>query len=304
VREYPDGTPLKPSEKSILAYIARHHNLKSNDAWPSLKTLGRLTCISDRHARRITRRLEQGGLLRIDYAYRADGEGQTTNRYYFTCLTAEAIAAMHAEWKRKAEHPNHIRKVPRILPRMSEPSQIPVPPSGPPRLTPRAISSASPDNRVLEPLPTVSGQDSLKELKGKYKSRACAREAGQPVRTASHSQLPDQTQFIHRPEPIAVQTPPAPTPTPPPPEPPSVPPRLLNLQTTRAAWPGIATSVTDPVDRDALLAARLWALEKGVVILVAQDQAALKASLDQWRSKLGCAWIERFGIRQSVSFYP
>ena len=65
------------NERLTLLAIADNAADDGTNAWPSLKTLARKTLLDERTVRRVIRRLENGGHLRVDIAAGPSG----TNRY-------------------------------------------------------------------------------------------------------------------------------------------------------------------------------------------------------------------------------
>jgi hypothetical protein len=78
--KYPDGTPITRDEKLILFILADHHNISSNDAWPSVTTMADQALMSERHARDILRKAERHGLLETS---KGGGRGKKSS-YKFT----------------------------------------------------------------------------------------------------------------------------------------------------------------------------------------------------------------------------
>lgn len=90
----PDGSRINSTEKAILCQLADDHREESGVAFPSMKSLARRSCTSERNCRRVIAGLEARGVLLRTATRRKDGGGQSSNFYVFCELdTPEAALA-------------------------------------------------------------------------------------------------------------------------------------------------------------------------------------------------------------------
>lgn len=93
---------LHPVDFTIIAYLASLWWDAHNPPYPSVKAIAEATRVSVRTVQRHMKGLEAGGLIQREK--RSDARGQTSNRYHFTKLIAEATPLAHeaiAEKKRR-----------------------------------------------------------------------------------------------------------------------------------------------------------------------------------------------------------
>jgi Helix-turn-helix domain len=82
----PDGSRITSTENNIAMLLAQHFNPDVGIAWPSVKTLAKESCISERHCRRNLASLERKTVIQR-VPMRRDGKGgQTSNEYFFPAL--------------------------------------------------------------------------------------------------------------------------------------------------------------------------------------------------------------------------
>jgi hypothetical protein len=79
---FPDGEPLTRDDKILLFALADHHNFSTNEAFPSVARLAKLTIMSERHARDLLRRAERHGMIET---IPGGGRGKTSS-YVFTAM--------------------------------------------------------------------------------------------------------------------------------------------------------------------------------------------------------------------------
>ena len=89
----PDGSKINSTEKAILCQLADDHREESGVAFPSMKSLARRSCTSERNCRRVIAGLEVRGVLVRIATRRKDGGGQSSNFYVF-CELDSAETAM------------------------------------------------------------------------------------------------------------------------------------------------------------------------------------------------------------------
>lgn len=88
----PDGSRINSTEKAILCQLADDHREESGVAFPSMKSLARRSCTSERNCRRVIAALEMRGVLRRLANRREDSGGQSSNFYVFPELDSlEAV---------------------------------------------------------------------------------------------------------------------------------------------------------------------------------------------------------------------
>jgi hypothetical protein len=86
LRVAPDGSRITSTEKNVAMALAQWCNAKIGVAWPSMGRLASQCCISERHCRRIIKRLELKGVIARVPMCRGDYGSQTSNEYYFPAL--------------------------------------------------------------------------------------------------------------------------------------------------------------------------------------------------------------------------
>jgi DNA-binding Lrp family transcriptional regulator len=79
----PDGSRINSTEKAILCQLADDHREESGVAFPSMKSLARRSCTSERNCRRVIAVLEARGVLLRIATRRKDSGGQSSNLYVF-----------------------------------------------------------------------------------------------------------------------------------------------------------------------------------------------------------------------------
>ena len=107
--EAPDGSKITATEKAVLCQLADDHREESGVAFPSIRTLARRSCVSERNCRRVIARLERKGILCRIATRRKDTGSQSSNFYVFRALDPPEVA------KQLVESGRDSLKVPRIL---------------------------------------------------------------------------------------------------------------------------------------------------------------------------------------------
>lgn len=90
--EAPDGSRINSTEKAILCQLADDHREESGLAFPSIKSLARRSCTSERNCRRVIAALEARGVLLRIATRRKDSGGQSSNCYVFPELDSPESA--------------------------------------------------------------------------------------------------------------------------------------------------------------------------------------------------------------------
>ncbi|MBW4045606.1 MAG: helix-turn-helix domain-containing protein [Acidobacteria bacterium] len=95
--EAPDGSRINSTEKAILCQLADDHREESGLAFPSMKSLARRSCTSERNCRRVVAALEARGVLLRIATRRKDSGGQSSNCYVFPELDSRETAMQRVE---------------------------------------------------------------------------------------------------------------------------------------------------------------------------------------------------------------
>lgn len=93
----PDGSRINSTEKAILCQLADDHREESGVAFPSMKSIARRSCTSERNCRRVIASLEARGILRRIPTRRKKGGGQSSNFYVFCELDSPETAMQLVE---------------------------------------------------------------------------------------------------------------------------------------------------------------------------------------------------------------